>query len=69
MIRNAKPVWVSCTGVNQYIDAKHVFEVRNVSVAKLQICADTDYALFLNGEFVGCGQYRTFLSRRCIRSE
>lgn len=62
MIRNAKPVWVSCTGVNQYIDAKHVFEVRNVSAAKLQICADTDYALFLNGEFVGCGQYRTFLN-------
>lgn len=60
MIKNAKPIWDETTEVNQYIEARQRFEISEAASAALQICADTEYAVYLNGAFVGSGQYRTF---------
>ena len=61
MIDKAEPVWLDSSSVNQYAEARHRFNIGEFTgAAALQICSDTDYAVFLNGKFVGCGQYRTF---------
>lgn len=60
MIRHAKPIWVETAEVNQYIEARQRFVIADPASAALQICADTEYAAYLNGAFVGSGQYHTF---------
>lgn len=60
MIRCAKPIWDEITEVNQYVEARQRFVITETASAMLQICADTEYAVYLNGAFVGSGQYRTF---------
>ena len=60
MIKHAKPIWDETTEVNQYIEARQRFVITETASAMLQICADTEYAVYLNGVFAGSGQYRTF---------
>ncbi len=69
-IEELKAAWVwhkgSDTEVNQYIQFRHEFgvdsELTDMEAAKtvLFISVDTDYAVWLNGEFVDCGQYHDF---------
>lgn len=62
MIENAKWIWADCDEeVNQYADFIKEFEVDNIDKnAYLEICSDRDYAVWINGEFVSCGQYNDF---------
>lgn len=44
-----------------FYDSRNIPEYREkLSKAVLQICADTEYVVYLNGNYVGTGQYRTF---------
>lgn len=64
MIDKAKAVWTKQTEINQYIQARQYFETEICENAAIQISADTDYVLHINGEFVGCGGWRTFPPKR-----
>lgn len=57
------PVWVwpaGHTGVNLYADFVHTFSVRPGACVSLYISADSQYAVWVNGRFAGCGQYPDF---------
>ena len=58
-MNNAKWIWWGGEkDVNQYVDFKKEFTVASVDEnAELKISADSEYALFLNGEILGCCQY------------
>ena len=58
-MNNAKWIWWGGEkDVNQYVDFKKEFTVDFVDEnAELKISADSEYALFLNGEILGCCQY------------
>ncbi len=57
----AKPIWLDCNKKNHYVDFKTSFTVNKVdSDAKLYIAVDTEYAVFLNGQFVDMGAYDDF---------
>lgn len=46
---------------NAYVDFVRDFELNDISdSAQLFIGADTEYALWINGSFVSCGQYRDY---------
>ncbi len=50
--------WGGEKTVNQYVDFQKEFTVASVdAAAEIKISADSEYALFLNGEMVGCCQY------------
>lgn len=55
----SKAIWISNDIIkNQYVDFLHIFNVDNVSEdAAIYITVDSEYALFINGRFVDCGQY------------
>lgn len=54
------------TIVNQYVEFRHEFKIgtTHLSGARLYICADSNYAAWLNGVFIGCGQYNDYPSHR-----
>ena len=66
MINNAKWIWAETpVQKNQYAD--FIFDVNilnNDSPAVFQICAESEYAVWLNGEFIGCGQYDDYPDNR-----
>lgn len=64
MIQKSKPVWIDKVEDNQYIEAKQVFVAKSDKNATLEICADAEYAAFINGKFVGGGQYKTFPGKK-----
>ncbi|MBO5060720.1 MAG: family 78 glycoside hydrolase catalytic domain [Clostridia bacterium] len=64
MIENAKPVWLNNVTKNQYVEARQAFAADTTEGTYLQICADAEYAVFINGKFVGAGQYRTFPGKK-----
>ncbi len=50
--------WGGEKDVNQYVDFKKVFTADSVDKdATIKISVDSEYALFLNGEILGCCQY------------
>jgi hypothetical protein len=55
-------VWPARCGklINQYVEFKHEFDAKSTSAAELTLSVDSNYALWLNGEFVDCGQYHDF---------
>ncbi len=59
MIYNAKWIWADCSyEVNQYADFIAKINIDKVSQnAIMQISADTEYVVWINGQFAGCGQY------------
>lgn len=63
MIEKAEAIWIDKAKKNQYADAMCVFEYIN-GVAKLEVAADTDFCVYVNGSFVGCGQYPTFPGKK-----
>jgi len=58
-LSECKPIWLSKDIIkNQYVDFLHVFELSDISEdACIYITVDSEYALFINGTFVDCGQY------------
>lgn len=55
--------------VNQYADFLHVFECGSpASGAALLISADTDFAVWLNGTFIGQGQYSNYPDAKTYES-
>ena len=53
--------WIFVDGVStdvqdRYFDYQTVFTVTNPQDAKLYISAYSQYAVYLNGQFVNCGQ-------------
>ena len=58
MIKNAKPIWLDSSFDNQYIQAVRSFEVSDPKNARLQICSDAGYTVYINGKFVGFGQFK-----------
>lgn len=62
MIHKANWIWADVPlQKNQYADFLCEFWVETpLSDARLQICVDSEYAAWLNGEFVGCGQYNDY---------
>ncbi len=61
----AKAIWHSCDkNSNRYIDFKKEFSVSNPDDAKLYICVDTQYAVYINGTFIDCGQYSAIGNER-----
>ncbi len=60
-------IWPSeCgSGPNQYVEFRHDFNVSmTVKDADLLVCADSNYAVWLNGVFVDCGQYHDYPQNR-----
>ncbi len=68
MIQKAQPIWHHETCVNQFIEVKQSFSISNNGCAYIEIAADTEYAAYINGIFVGTGQYRTFTGTRAYDS-
>ena len=52
--------------VNQYVDFLHLFE--NDNAAELRISADTDFSVWLNGRFIGDGQYSNYPDAKTYES-
>ena len=53
--------WVFCRGaqpVNSYAEILDFFTAEGD--AKVRICAGREYVLYINGQFVNCGQYESF---------
>lgn len=65
-IDGLKASWIWADGdsseVNTYVQFRHEFFLDEPvdKNAKMRISTDTDYALWVNGEFVNCGQYDDF---------
>lgn len=58
---NAKPIWLDTNKVNHYVDFKEKFIIDKINTdAKLYIAVDTEYVVFINGEFVNMGAYDDF---------
>jgi hypothetical protein len=61
---NNRGLWVWPTGcgrsINQYVEFRHEFDATSASRAELIVSVDSNYVLWLNGEFVDCGQYHDF---------
>lgn len=62
-----KWIWnISAEKKNAYVNFVRDFEIKEVSVsAQFFICADTEYALWINGDFISCGQYKDFPNHLC----
>ena len=61
-----EPLWIwpqSHVGDNQYVDFRHTFErgsdEQDIS-ASLKISVDTNYAAWVNGQFIGAGQFPNY---------
>ncbi len=63
MFSEAKWIWVERDRVteNQYVEFIHDFSLGSLSEdAVMYISADSDYAVYLNGQFVDCNQYQDY---------
>ncbi|MBR4073203.1 MAG: family 78 glycoside hydrolase catalytic domain [Clostridia bacterium] len=57
----AKPIWTNTNKVNHYVDFKTNFHIDSIEKdAKVYIAVDTEYVLFINGQFVNMGAYDDF---------
>jgi len=60
-----KPIWINENKVNHYVDFKTSFAVGSVdSDAKMYIAVDTEYVVFINGQFVNMGAYDDFPDKK-----
>lgn len=64
MFDKIAPEWIWMPGfesrVNQYVEFRREFEVSGGSGAELSISVDTNFAAWVNGVFVGAGQFADF---------
>lgn len=63
MIENASWMWPSelTDGPNQYVRFRHEFTLNEpVAEASIAVSCDSNYALWVNGQFIDCGQYHDY---------
>ncbi|MEN6386344.1 MAG: family 78 glycoside hydrolase catalytic domain [Phycisphaerales bacterium] len=69
---NAKPQWIwenqKNHQVNQYVEFFRAFELMECGNAELRIAADSNFAAWLNGHFVGTGQFSDFPDKKTFTS-
>lgn len=58
-------IWCAEAGVNQYVDFTQEFTAQ-AGPARLLAGADSEYAVWLNGEFVGAGQFSDYPGTKTI---
>ena len=69
MIEKAKQLWLDTTKNNQYADLLHTFTAGRLNGdAVMEIYCETEYVLYINGNTVGSGQYRSFDNKRVFDS-
>lgn len=59
----AKWIWPAepSGDINQYLEFRHEFELAEICKdSKIYISVDSEYAVWVNGQFVHCGQYHDF---------
>ena len=54
--------------VNQYVEFRRSFELVTPDRAELRISVDVNFVVWLNGQFVGTGQFPDFPERRTFSS-
>jgi len=63
-----KPSWIwmpgSGRGINQYIEFKYEFSLDAATEAELCLSVDTNFVAWLNGRYVGCGQFSDFPEKK-----
>ena len=67
IIGTAGWIWPNGANVepNQYVEFRHVFELDMLpETALLQVSADKDYIMWINGKFVDCGQFSNWPDRK-----
>lgn len=64
MIKKALPIWTDTVTDNQYIEVKQEFDFHGNGNVKFQIYADADYDAYINGRYLGAGQYRMQPNKR-----
>ncbi|MHB9036638.1 MAG: hypothetical protein ACYC64_08215, partial [Armatimonadota bacterium] len=60
-------MWPSKSGCapNQYVQFRHEFTLsESLDQAEICVSCDSNYALWVNGEFIDCGQYHDFPDRK-----
>ena len=69
-IKRGTWIWnASSEKKNAYVNFIRDFKLDNISEkAQIFICADTEYALWINGSFVSCGQCRDYPNHLCYDS-
>ena len=50
--------------VNEYVDFSAVFTAETSRIPMLRICSKSEYAVYVNGRFVGFQQFGDFPSRK-----
>jgi len=64
--RHAKWIWAAGTArnVNQYVEFRREFRADNVTAAELCLSVDTNFVAWVNGRYVGTGQFSDFPKRK-----
>lgn len=69
MITKAKQIWLQTEEWNQYAEILHTFSLSQPEKnAIFEIYCETEYAVWINGAFVGSGQYKSFENKRVYDS-
>lgn len=65
-IKKAKYIWLknSKNTVNEYVDFKEYFTVKNPDFVEIKISCVSDYVLYINDKFVGFNQYPNFKEKK-----
>lgn len=69
ILNQQAPFWIWLSSVpaapNQYVEFRHEFDLKEPAVeASLLICADTNYAVWVNERFIDTGQYQDYPDHR-----
>lgn len=60
MIDNANLIWLKEKDINQYIDVHQTFAANKAEKVSISIFADTEYVVYINGKYVGSGQFKSY---------
>ena len=60
MINNANLIWLKEKDINQYIDVHQTFAANKAEKVSISIFADTEYVVYINGKYVGSGQFKSY---------
>ena len=60
MINNANLIWLKEKDINQYMDAQQTFTANKSEKVNISIFADTEYVVYVNGKYVGSGQFKSY---------
>ena len=62
----AKPIWLGMKNrlENHYVEFKKAFRIDATGKFTLYISIDTEYELYINGNFAACNQYHDYPSSK-----